>query len=102
MKSREREETQVTLRELQILVDRLNRISGMPGERFETDGGDFTTEQMGHYYLRYETGGLALARVVTRKGHYHNVFQGTFGNMNALERYLRAMINHWENKSCQD
>ena len=61
----------ITRKDLQNLADRINEVLETPAERFETDK---PATRIGHHYIGYAYGGVALLQIVTASGGVNDIF----------------------------
>jgi hypothetical protein len=87
----------VTEKQLQAVVDRLNRITGSPLEPY-TKEGDKYTAQVGNYHLSHAYGGVCLHRMHNEGGGVSSPLSTGHVSKRELLGLLHAYINGIESQ----
>lgn len=82
----------ITLKHLQPMVDRLNRITGSPAETWTNDADGKLIAQIGCYHLSRAYGGVSLHRMVTEGGGVSDVLYCGHVPMRDLYNRISAYI----------
>lgn len=82
-----------SIKALRILVNELNKLTGMPLEYSTKDKNGKLKSNVGHYHISQAYGGYRLDQVVNDAGAIEVVSRDGYGTKRQLESFLRAFIN---------
>ena len=87
----------VTQKDLEILVDRINVVTGSPREYSTKDeSGKYFHSNIGHYHLSYAYGGVKLERLCNESGGVSTVSHDGYGTKRQLYSFMIAFLDGFQ------
>lgn len=83
----------VSIKDLEAIVSRINRITGSPEASYVKDAAGKYTAQIGNYHLDGAYGGYALHRMVSEGGAVSDVLHVGHVSKRELQRLMFAFIS---------
>ncbi len=87
----------ITDKQLQVMIDRLNRITNNPSEPWTLDKDGRSRANIGNYHLSFAYGGVDAHRMTNTGGGCESL-TGGHGTRRELEGYLRGMMRGIESE----
>jgi hypothetical protein len=86
---------QITLKNLQAVVDRINKATGSPVEQYTKANGKLVAN-IGNYHLSGAYGGYALYRMVNASGGIRDISDSGYMTKRALYDLMHAYLAGYE------
>jgi len=87
----------ITQKDLENLVERINKKTGHATEPYSSEGGKFTAN-IGTYLLDYAYGGVKLVQLVSEGGGITVISSGGYGTKRDLYNWLWAFLAGLESR----
>ncbi len=87
----------ITDKQLQAMIDRLNRITNNPAEPWTRGEDGHNRANIGNYHLSFAYGGIDMHRMVNEGGGCESL-NGGHGTRRELEGFLRGMLRGIESQ----